>query len=148
EAARRALAAANEDLRERVAESTAQLAETERRQRLLARVVESTPEAVVSVTLEGVVTSWNPAAEALYGYTAVEVLGQVLPTVPDERSGELEAILRAVGAGRTLAHRTTRVTREDREVQVAATFAPVIDPSGEVEGLVEVARDLAQQLAL
>ncbi len=147
EEARAALARAHEDLRERFEARTAELADVDRRRRLLARIVDSSPDAVVSLSLEGVVTSWNPGAEALYGYTAEEVLGEVLPTVPDERSGELKRALREVGARRPLSLRTTRVTRDDREVPVSATVAPVLGADGEVEGLVEVARDLSEQLA-
>jgi PAS domain S-box-containing protein len=120
--------------------------EAEQLTRLLSRIVENVPEAVVSLTPEGVVTSWNPGAEALYGYRAGEVMGQILPTVPDHRAVEFERILDAVADGRSLMARTERVGLEDRLVPVLATYAPVPDAAGEIVGVVELARDLTEQL--
>ncbi len=122
--------------------------EAEERMRLLSRIVDNVPEAVVTVTLDGVVTSWNPGAEALYRYSAGEVLGQLLPTVPDDRGAELERALAQVAQGTSVVLRTERVARDDEVVPVLATFAPVPGSDGAVVGLVELARDLRDQLEL
>lgn len=120
--------------------------EAEERMRLLTRIVESMREAVVSTTLDGVVTAWNPGAEALYGFPPAEVLGQTLPTIPDARGAELERVLAAVAAGQSLQARTERERRDGARVQVEAAFAPVPDAAGEIVGLVEISRDLTEQL--
>lgn len=122
--------------------------EAEERSRLLSRIVENVREAVVSTTLDGEVRTWNPGAEALYQYRAEEVVGQLLPTVPDDRGAELESILAAVAEGHSLAVRTERLSRDERVIPVLATFAPVSDAGGGIVGVVELARDLSDQLEL
>lgn len=141
-----ALEEARSQLAEVVEERTAELGLAKGRMRLFSRIVEHVPEAVVSTTLDGVVTSWNPGAEQLYGYSAEEVLGEVLPTVPDDHSAEYERILQAVADGRSLAMRSERAAQDDRLVPVLATFAPVASAEGGIVGLVEIARDLTEQL--
>ena len=148
EGARQQLAEMNEELRGTVEARTAELGEADSRMRLLSRIVANVQEAVVSTTLEGVVTSWNPGAEALYGYAGDDVVGEVLPTVPDARSTEFERVLRAVAAGRSLALRSERVGQDDRVIPVHVTFAPVTQADGQPVGLVEIARDLREQLRL
>ena len=121
---------------------------TEEAMRLLSRVVESVPEAVVTMDSEGVVTSWNPGAEALYGHLAAEVIGELVPLVPDARVEEFERLLEAARQGQSLSTRTVRVDREDREIPVQSTIAPIPDGEGGVSGVVEIARDLRPQLEL
>lgn len=143
----RELELAKEELRGAMAESTAALGRAGHSARLLSRVVETIPEAVVSLTLEGEVTTWNRGAEALYGYPATEVLGEVLPTIPDRRGDELERLLLAVAEGRTVSLRTERVARDDGVVPILATCAPVPSEDGEdVVGMVEIGRGLTEQL--
>lgn len=146
EVAYRELRGAKEALADRHEILEGELGEALLRGRLLSRIVEHVQEAVVSTTLDGVVTSWNRGAEELYGHSAAAVIGETLPTVPDERGPELERILEAVSAGRSFAARTARVTRDEVMVPVLATYAPVSSPDGEVVGLVEIARDLRQRL--
>ncbi|RMG18725.1 MAG: PAS domain S-box protein [Planctomycetota bacterium] len=146
EAAREELAGLNEELRELVDDRTAALGRADRRLRLYARVVETVPEAIVTTTLEGVVTSWNPGAEALYGYPAAEVLGELLPTLPDAGGATFDRAREEVLAGRTLTLRTTRFARDGSELPVEVTFAPVPSSSGEPAGLVEIGRDLRERL--
>lgn len=122
--------------------------ETEQKMRLFSRVVESVPDAVVTLDPEGVVTSWNPGAQTLYGYSAHEVIGELIPIVPDNRVGEFERLLEAAAQGRTLEFRTTRVGHDDREIRVQSTIAPVPDGTGRLDGLVEITRDLQPQLNL
>ena len=122
--------------------------ETEQKMRLLSRVVESVPDAVVTMDPEGVVTSWNPGAQRLYGYSAHEVVGELIPIVPDNRVGEFERLLEAAAQGRTLEFRTTRIGHDDREIRVQSTIAPVPDGTGSLGGLVEITRDLRAQLNL
>lgn len=122
--------------------------ETEQKMRLFSRVVESVPDAVVTLDPEGVVTSWNPGAQRLYGYSAHEVVGELIPIVPDNRVGEFERLLEAAAQGRTLEFRTTRVGHDDKEIRVQSTIAPVPDGAGKLGGLVEITRDLSAQLNL
>ncbi|MGE0712890.1 MAG: ATP-binding protein [Planctomycetota bacterium] len=110
--------------------------------RPLARAVADLPDAIVILTLEGQVTAWNRGAVALYGYAPDDVVGHTLPTVPDDRGAELERVLGAVAAGRTLTLRTVRLSSDGREVPIEASYAPLPGPAGEVVGAVEIARDL------
>jgi PAS domain S-box-containing protein len=109
------------------------------------RALAGVPDAIVTVTREGEVTSWNGGAERLYGYAAQDVVGLTLPTVPDEGGAELEKILEAVALGRGLSARTERVRASGQRIPVEATYAPVLE-KGEVVGIVEVARDLGPRL--
>lgn len=122
--------------------------QTEERMRLLSRVVESVPEAVVTMDAEGVVTSWNPGAETLYGYLAQEVIGELVPLVPDARVEEFERLLEAARQGQSLSTRSARVDRADREIPVQSTIAPIPDGEGGLSGVVEITRDLRPQLEL
>jgi len=117
------------------------------RTRLLSRIVENVPEAVVTTDLDGVVTSWNPGAEALYGLSAAEVIGAVLPTVPDELGEELERAFVAARDGKPLVLRSRRLDRDGRPFPALVTFAPVSDGEGATVGLVELAHDLTEQEA-
>jgi PAS domain S-box-containing protein len=136
----------NEELRGKVDQRTEELGRADRRMQLLSRIVENTPEAIVSTTLDGEVSSWNPGAEQLYGYRREEVLGELLPTVPDARGQEFERILQAVGTGRSFTQRTERVGTDDQVIPVLATYAPVSERDGRIVGLLEIARDLSEQL--
>jgi two-component system sensor histidine kinase VicK len=119
--------------------------EGDRARGLLASIVESTDEAIISKDLTGNVTSWNRAAERLYGYTAQEMLGQpVLRIVPPELHDEEARILAKVRAGERLEHlRTTRVAKNGRRIEVEITVSPVRNAVGAIIGASKIARDLS-----
>jgi PAS domain S-box-containing protein len=111
---------------------------------LLAAVVECSPDAVMSSTLDGVITSWNPGAEAVYGYTAQEMVGrEALMLFPPGHTGERAAILDRIRAGHRVEEVEARRVRKDGTViDTATSVSPVRDAAGAVTGAVAVARDI------
>jgi len=110
---------------------------------LLAAIVESSDDAIVSKSLEGRIQSWNAGAERLFGYTAEEAIGQsVTLIIPPERSGEEDEILARIRAGERIPHfETVRIAKDGRRIDVSLTISPIHDTSGRVIGASKVARD-------
>ncbi|HUP29884.1 MAG TPA: PAS domain S-box protein, partial [Usitatibacter sp.] len=114
---------------------------------LLAAIVSSSDDAIISKTLEGIVTSWNPAAERIFGYSAEEMIGQsILRLIPTELRSEETLIIGKVSAGERLEHfETTRLRKDGRRVHVSLTVSPVKNASGVVVGASKIARDIGSQ---
>ena len=112
---------------------------------ILAAIVESSDDAIVGKTLDGIVLSWNRAAERIFGYTAAEMIGQpIARLVPPERLDDLPGILRAVRSGERVDHfETERVRKDGRRVHVSLTVSPIRDASGRVVGASKIARDVS-----
>jgi PAS domain S-box-containing protein len=112
--------------------------------RLLAAIVESSDDAIVGESLEGIILSWNRAAERLYGYTADEVVGKPLTVlVPPEKLGELAAITERLRRGEGVDHfETVWVCKDGGRVDVSLTISPIKDAEGKVVGASKVARDI------
>ncbi|HEU0219037.1 MAG TPA: PAS domain S-box protein, partial [Stellaceae bacterium] len=113
---------------------------------LLAAIVESSEDAIVSKTLDGIVTSWNKAAERVFGYSAAEMVGQpiALLALPDT-ADEMPRILSAIRRGERVAHYETRRRRKDGKIiDVALTISPIRDAAGEVVGASKIARDITE----
>ena len=112
--------------------------------RQLAAIVESSEDAIISKDLNGNITSWNPAAQRLYGYAAEEVLGKSKALViPPERADELPAALRSIRQGKRVEpYETVRVRKDGRRLDVAITISPIRDEAGEIVGAATIARDI------
>ena len=121
--------------------------EAEQAQRRLAAIVESTDDAIIGKDLNGIVISWNPAAERMYGYSAIEMVGHPISIViPPELQEEERKILETVGRGDRIEHyETVRLTRGGERIDVSLTISPVKDETGKVIGAAKVARDITQQ---
>ncbi|HEX8758262.1 MAG TPA: PAS domain S-box protein [Steroidobacteraceae bacterium] len=115
----------------------------------LAAIVESSDDAIVSKTLEGVVRSWNSAAERLFGYSAEEAVGQPIALIiPPERVAEEEEILTRLRRGERIHHfETVRVAKSGRRIDVALTISPIRDADGVVIGASKIARDITERKA-
>jgi len=98
----------------------------------------------MSKDLNGNITSWNPAAQRLYGYAAEEVLGKSKALViPPERAAELPAALKRIRQGKRVEpHETVRVRKDGRRLDVAITISPIRDETGEIVGAATIARDI------
>ena len=110
----------------------------------LAAIVESSDEAIVSKTLDGIVTSWNPAAERLFGYTADEIIGRHIsilaaPGHEDEMPAILERIRRGEKVER---YETVRRRKDGSLVDVSLTVSPIRDEAGQIIGASKIARDI------
>jgi PAS domain S-box-containing protein len=104
-------------------------------------IVEYSDDAIIGLTLEGVVTSWNPAAESLFGYTSEEIVGQPIEVLsPDEQANNVASILARIRTGRPVEHfETIRVKKDGTKITVSLTVAPIHDPDGVIVGASTIA---------
>jgi PAS domain S-box-containing protein len=111
----------------------------------LAAIIESSDDAIVSKDLNGIVTSWNPAAERIFGYIAAEMVGaSILRIIPPELHFEEDRILSKIRAGERIEHYETRRIRKSGEtVEVSLTVSPIRDSAGKVIGTSKIARNIS-----
>jgi PAS domain S-box-containing protein len=119
----------------------------ERTTSLLAAIVDSSDDAILSKKLDGTITSWNQSAERLFGYKAEEAVGQhITLIVPWERRSEEEDILRRLAEGKRVDHfETVRKRRDGTILDVSLTISPIRDAAGKVIGASNVARDITER---
>jgi PAS domain S-box-containing protein len=112
--------------------------------RALAAIVTTSDDAIVTKALDGTVTSWNPAAQRLYGWTEAEVVGgPIARIVPPDKLAELAQILARLGRGERIDHHeTSRVTKDGRRLDVSVSISPLVDEMGRVVGAAKIARDV------
>ena len=115
--------------------------------RRLAAIVEFSDDAIISKDLNGIVTSWNLAAERMFGYAAAEAVGQSITLiVPAERLSEEEHVLREIRAGRTVDHfETMRQRKDGTQLPISLTISPIRDNDGRVVGASKIARDITDR---
>ena len=115
--------------------------------RLLASIVESSNDAIISKSLDGVIQSWNAAAEQLFGYTADEAVGRHISLIiPPERLAEEEQIITSLREGKRIEHyETERVRSDSKHINVSLTISPIKDASGNVVGASKIARDVTER---
>ncbi|HYX75429.1 MAG TPA: PAS domain S-box protein [Steroidobacteraceae bacterium] len=113
----------------------------------LAAVVESSQDAIMSMSLEGRIQSWNAGAAVLYGYQADEVLGRsVLLIIPEELHAQEFQFLERIRAGERIAHfDTTRRAKDGRRLPISLTISPIRDAHGAVIGASKIARDISER---
>ncbi len=116
-----------------------------RAERLLA-IVEHSDDAIVGKTLDGTITSWNPGAERMYGYSAAEMIGRSIHMLSaDGRRAEMSAILARIGAGEDVDHwKTERVRKDGTVFQVSLSITPIRDADGVIVGASTIARDISE----
>lgn len=113
----------------------------------LAAIVESSDDAIVSKNLDGIVTSWNHAAQRLFGYSPEEMIGHsILRIVPSDLYSEEAEILRKIRAGMRIDHyETRRVTKNGELVEVSITISPLRDGQGNIVGSSKIARSISER---
>jgi PAS domain S-box-containing protein len=113
----------------------------------LAAIVEHSDDAIIGKTLDGVITSWNPASERLFGYSSDEIAGQSIEVIsPEDRRGEIQAILAKIEAGEHVENfETLRVRKDGRVFPASLTVSPILDSDGSVIGASTIAQDLTRQ---
>src|SRR5690606_22615273 len=116
--------------------------------RYLAAIVESSDAAIFGKTLDGIIASWNRAAERIYGFTAAEAIGQpVSILVPPEVEDEVPAILERLRRGERIDHyETVRKTKDGRRLNIALPISPIRDDKGRIVGASTIARDVTAQV--
>jgi len=121
--------------------------EAAKRLNQLAAIIQYSEDAIVSKDLTGRVTSWNPAATRILGYSAEEMIGEsILKIIPPELHGDEDVILDNIRNGRSIEHfETVRLTKAGERIDVALTISPLRDESGQIVGASKILRDVSAQ---
>ncbi len=121
--------------------------QAERANALLAAIVDSSDDAIISKNLNGTITSWNEGARRMFGYTAKEAIGRhITLIIPPDRRDEETKILERLKRGERVDHfETIRVRKDGRKLDISLTISPVKDSAGRVVGASKVARDVSDQ---
>ena len=111
----------------------------------LAAIVNTSEDAIIGQTPEGLVSSWNYGAEKLYGYQAGEMIGKPIQIIiPEDRKDESSMILCKIMGGQHITHyETTRMTRDGKPIYVSLTVSPIVDGEGKITGASSIARDIS-----
>jgi PAS domain S-box-containing protein len=122
--------------------------ETVDKQAMLAAIIESSEDAIISKTLEGIITSWNGAAQRMFGYTEEEVIGKHISLlIPTAKLSEEDMIIGRVRNGLRVEHfQTERVTKSGDTIPISLTISPIKDSDGKVVGASKIARDITDQV--
>jgi PAS domain S-box-containing protein len=114
----------------------------------LAAIIESSHDAIIGMTLDGIMTSWNAAAERIFGYPTEEMTGEsIYKLVPGDRLEEERQILSRLSAGESIQHfETKRQTKDGRQIDVSLTISPVKDALGNIIGFSKIARDITEKI--
>jgi PAS domain S-box-containing protein len=120
---------------------------TEKKLFQMALIAESSDDAIIGKTLDGTITSWNSAAEKIYGYSSGEIIGQSISLlIPRDRPDELPRLLSILRSGQSIKHyETTRLTKEGKLINVSLTISPLKDTRGNVTGASSIARDITDR---
>lgn len=113
----------------------------------LAAIVDSSDDAIVSKDLDGTITSWNPAAERLFGYTPEEAVGRSIRIIiPADRQSEEDEVLRRIRLGERVDHfETVRQRKDGSFIDISLTVSPIRDRTGQVVGASKIARDITER---
>ena len=114
---------------------------------LLAAIVESTDDAVVSKSLDGIIQSWNAGATRIFGYQPEEIIGKHITTlIPPELHEEERSIIERIRAGRRIDHReTVRIAKDGRRIAISITVSPIRNARGDIIGASKIARDITER---
>jgi PAS domain S-box-containing protein len=115
--------------------------------RLASIIVESSDDAIISKDLQGIITSWNPGAERLFGYTSEQVLGKPITIlIPEDRMREEPEILARIRRGERVDHfDTVRRRKDGRLIDISLTVSPLKDEDGKIIGAAKIARDITER---
>ena len=113
---------------------------------ILAAIVNSSDDAIIGKDLKGFITSWNPGAEKIFGYSAQELIGHSIEILlPPERLNEESDILKKISQGERISHfETVRLCKDGQRIDVSATISPILDVNGKVIGVSKIVRDITQ----
>jgi PAS domain S-box-containing protein len=113
----------------------------------LAAIVTSSNDAIFAKTLDGIVTSWNPGAEKIYGYSAQEMIGRPIALlIPPDRIDDFDSIMRTIGRGEDIRHyECVRIRKDEQPIHVSLSVSPIRDDGGKVVGASTIARDITER---
>ncbi len=120
----------------------------DQKQAILASIIATSDDAIISKTLDGVINSWNPAAERMFGYTEAEAVGKHISLIiPPDRLSEEDVIIGNISQGRKVDHfETVRMTKNGGMIPISVTISPITNNSGRVIGASKIARDISEHL--
>ncbi|MES3018731.1 MAG: PAS domain-containing sensor histidine kinase [Bacteroidota bacterium] len=115
----------------------------EEKQSMLASVIDTSDDTIISKTLKGIITSWNKSAERMFGYTEAEAIGQhISMIIPKDRLNEEDLIISRIKNGVKIDHfETVRLSKSGEEVSISLSVSPILDGNGKVVGASKIARD-------
>jgi PAS domain S-box-containing protein len=121
--------------------------DVEHRRAMLAAIIDSSDDAIISKTLDGIITSWNHAAEKMFGFTEEEAVGQhIYLIIPKERRSEEEVIISKLKQGLRIEHfETIRATKSGQRLHISLTISPIKNSVGQIIGASKIARDITRQ---
>jgi PAS domain S-box-containing protein len=124
--------------------------DAEERDARLAAIIHDSDDAIITKRMDGVITSWNPAAVRLFGYTADEAVGMPISTImPPEMKDEFPSIMRRLARGEHIDHyETVRRTKAGRLIDVSVSIAPIRNSAGRIVGASDITRDITERRAL
>ena len=116
----------------------------------MAAIVESSDDAIISKDLNGIITSWNDAAERMFGYTAAEAVGRsVRLLIPQDLQSEEDVVLAKIRAGEKIDHYETERQRKDgTRLAISLTISPIRNQNGDIVGASKIARDITERTRL
>lgn len=122
----------------------------EEAQTRLVAIVNSSDDAIISKTLDGVITTWNSGAEKMFGYSAEEAVGKpILMLFPPARFDEEKGILAKIGTGQVVKNfETVRVCKNGKKIDISVTLSPIFDGNGKIIGASKIARDITERKKL
>jgi hypothetical protein len=114
----------------------------------LANIVESSDDAIIITSLDGIITSWNKGAEQIYGYSSEEIIGKSVSILaPDKLKDETKTLIEKVKLGEKIQHyETSRLRKGDKLIYVSTTLSSIFDASGELVAISAIARDVTQRI--
>src|SRR3984893_5347287 len=117
---------------------------------LLEAIVQSSEDAIITKNLNGIITSWNPGAERIFGYPEREIVGfSILKLIPEDLQSEEDTILRKIQSGERIDHyETVRLTKKGERLDVSITISPLKDASGKIVGASKVLRNVTERKRL
>lgn len=116
----------------------------EEKDAIIEAIVNSCEDGIISKTLEGIITSWNPAAAIMFGYTENEVIGKHISIIiPPDRLDEEDFIINQIKAGQKIAHfETVRIAKDGRKINMELSISPIKSKSGQITGVAKILRDI------
>jgi PAS domain S-box-containing protein len=125
------------------------ITQVDEKQAVLAAIIDTSDDTIISKTLQGIITSWNKSAERMFGYTDAEIIGKHISIlIPQDRLNEEEHIIGQIGKGNKVDHfETLRVSKDGRLIPISLSVSPIKDGSGNIVGASKIARDISIQKA-
>ncbi|MEO6520588.1 MAG: PAS domain-containing sensor histidine kinase [Mucilaginibacter sp.] len=117
------------------------------KQAMLAAIISTSDDAIISKTMEGIITSWNPAAELMFGHSAQEAIGKHISLIiPPGHLGEEDNIISNISKGNKIDHfETIRIAKDGRLIPISVSVSPIRSSSGKIIGASKIARDISEQ---